>query len=88
MNIIPLKAFAPYSAEDAPGNISTDSTSNSESPNKLPTAKFNPGAELSIPSTNCMNLSFAKVAKPRVFTDLKVKLFVFTSTPFKFSKPS
>ena len=86
--MIPLNAFAPYSAEEAPGNNSTVSTSNSDIPSKFPNAKFNAGEALSIPSTNCMKRVFAKVAKPRVFTDLKVKLLVFTSTPFKFSKPS
>ena len=88
MNIIPLKAFAPYNAEDAPGKISTVATSNSDIPKRFPIAKFNAGDELSIPSTNCINLVFANVAKPRVFTDLNVKLFVLISTPFKFSKPS
>ena len=88
INIIPLNAFAPYSAEDAPGNNSTVFTSNSDIPKRLPIAKFKAGDELSIPSTNCIKRVFAKVAKPRVFTDLNVKLFVLISTPFKFSKPS
>ena len=88
MNMIPLKAFAPYNAEEAPGNNSTVFTSNSDIPNKFPKAKFNAGEELSIPSTNCIKRVFAKVAKPRVLTDLNVKLLVFTSTPFKFSNPS
>ena len=86
--MIPLKAFAPYNAEDAPGNNSTVFTSNSDIPSKLPKAKFNAGDELSIPSTNCIKRVFAKVAKPLVFTDLNVKLLVLISTPFKFSKPS
>ncbi len=88
MNIIPLNAFAPYNAEEAPGNNSTVFTSNSDIPKRLPIAKFNAGEELSIPSTSCIKRVFANVAKPLVFTDLNVKLFVLTSTPFKFSKPS
>ena len=83
-----MNAFAPYNADDAPGNNSTVLTSNSDIPNKLPIAKFKAGEELSIPSTNCIKRVFANVAKPRVFTDLKVKLFALISTPFKFSNPS
>ena len=86
--MIPLKAFAPYNADDAPGSNSTVFTSNSDIPNKLPIAKLSAGDELSMPSTNCIKRVFANVAKPLVFTDLKVKLLVFTSTPLRFSKPS
>ena len=43
---------APYKAEDAPGNNSILSTSNSVKPITLPTEKFKPGAWLSIPSIN------------------------------------
>ena len=88
MNMIPLKALAPYNADEAPGNNSTLLTSSSDKPNKFPKAKFNAGEELSIPSTNCMKRVLANVAKPLVFTDLNVKLFVLISTPFKFSNPS
>ncbi len=56
-------------------------------PTKFPIGKFNAGVELSIPSTNCINLLFENVANPLVFTDLNVKLLVFTSTPFRFSRP-
>ena len=88
INRIPLNAFAPYKAEEVPGTNSTSSTSVSTIPNKFPNGKLRAGAELSIPSTNCTNLVFAKVAKPLVLIDLKVKLFTFISTPFKFSRPS
>ena len=87
MNKIPLKAFAPYNAEDAPGSNSTLKTSVSTIPTKLPIGKFKAGVELSIPSTNCIKRVLAKDAKPLVLTDLKVKLLVLTSTPFKFSSP-
>ena len=85
---IPLNAFAPYRAEDAPGNNSTLNTSVSVIPSKLPNGKFKAGAELSIPSTNCTNLVFANVAKPLVLIALKVKLLTLISTPFMFSNPS
>ena len=85
---IPLNAFAPYKAEDAPGNNSTLNTSVSVIPSKFPNGKFNAGAELSIPSTSCTNLVFANVAKPLVLIALNVKLFTFISTPFMFSNPS
>ncbi|MNF65002.1 hypothetical protein D3C84_467520 [compost metagenome] len=88
INIIPLKAFAPYSAEEAPGKSSTLATSISEIPIKLPNTKFNAGDELSIPSTNCIKRVFATVAKPRVLIDLNEILLVLKFTSFKFSKPS
>ena len=88
MNKIPLNAFAPYNAEAAPGSNSTLWISVSIIPTRFPIGKFNAGVELSIPSTNCMNLVLAKVAKPLVLTDLNVKLLTFTSTPFRFSRPS
>ena len=88
MNKIPLNAFAPYKAEAAPGSNSTLCTSVSVIPNKLPSGKLSAGAELSIPSTNCIKRVLANVAKPLVLMDLKVKLLVFISTPFRFSKPS
>ena len=83
-----MNAFAPYKADEAPGIISTLNTSVSVIPSKLPSGKFNAGAELSIPSTNCTNLVFAKVANPLVLIALNVKLLTFISTPFKFSRPS
>jgi hypothetical protein len=50
MNKIPLNAFAPYKAEDAPG-----ATQHFErlflTPIIIPRTKFNKGEELSIPST-------------------------------------
>ena len=52
IKIIPFKAFGPYKADDAPGSNSTPSKSNSEIPTILPTAKFKPGAWLSMPSIN------------------------------------
>ena len=86
MNKIPLNALAPYKAEDAPGSNSTLFTSSSFIPRKFPTAKLSAGDALSIPSTNCTKRTFAKVAKPLVFTELNVKLPLLRSTPFKFSK--
>ena len=88
MNKIPLNAFAPYNADEAPGSNSTLCTSNSESPIKFPKTKFKAGEELSIPSTNCIKRVLATVAKPLVLIDLKFKLLVLKCTSFKFSKPS
>ena len=88
MNKIPLNAFAPYKADDAPGNNSTLWTSNSDTPTRLPKTKFNKGEELSIPSTNCMKRVLATVAKPLVLIDLKDILLVFICTSLRFSKPS
>ena len=76
MNIIPLKALAPYNADDAPGRSSTLATSSSESPIKFPNTKFKAGEELSIPSTSCIKRVLATVAKPLVLTDLNPKLLV------------
>ena len=71
-----------------PGRSSTLRTSVSVIPNKFPKGKLSAGAELSIPSTNCIKRVFANVANPLVLIDLNVKLLVLISTPFKFSNPS
>ena len=78
----------PYNTEDAPGNNSILSTSNSVKPTMLPTAKFKPGAWLSIPSTNWLARTLPLTLKPLVPIDLNVKLAVIMSTPFKFARIS
>ena len=88
INNIPLKAFAPYKAEDAPGSNSTLCTSISDKPIKFPKTKFNKGDELSIPSTNCIKRVLATEANPRVLIDLNDILEVFICTSFMFSSPS
>ena len=49
---VPFIPPEPYNAEEAPGNNSILSTSNSVKPTILATEKFKPGAWLSIPSIN------------------------------------
>ena len=85
---VPFIPPGPYSAEDAPGNNSILSTSNSLKPITLPTEKLRPGAWLSIPSTNWFKRVLPLLLNPRVPTDLKVKLAVTTSTPFKLVRMS
>ncbi|MNE31477.1 hypothetical protein D3C80_1250470 [compost metagenome] len=81
-------ALGPYSAEAAPGINSAFSRSSSVIPTILPTEKFSPGAWLSIPSIICTIRVLPFALKPRVLTDLKVKLCVLISTPFKLANAS
>ncbi len=81
-NKVPFIPPGPYNAEEAPPKSSMLSTSNSVKPTKLPTAKFKPGAWLSIPSIIWLKRKLPLDAKPRVVTVLKFKLDTLTSTPF------
>ena len=88
MFITPLKAPGPKYAELAPATISTDFTSRSGAPRKLPSEKFNPGLWLSTPSMSCKERTGEVLLKPRVLMILKPRDAEVTSTPFKFPSPS
>ena len=81
-------AFIPYSADAAPGVISTLAMSNSVGPMAFPSGTPKVPACISTPSTNCTKRKLFGMLNPLVFGTLKVKLEVVICTPLTFSKAS
>ena len=64
------------------------SMSRSEMPATLPNPKPRPGDRLSMPSVSCTKRLLLFAPKPLTFTDLKLRLWVSRSTPFRFCRAS
>ena len=88
INRVPFVPPEPYKADEAPGNNSTLSTSNSDKPMMLPTEKFKPGACVSIPSVIWFTRTLPFELKPRVLIERKVKDCELLSTPLRLAKAS
>jgi hypothetical protein len=68
--------------------MSTDLTSSSGAPRKLPSEKFSPGLWLSTPSMSCSERTGEVELNPRVLMILNPRLADVTSTPFSAPRPS
>ena len=85
---MPLIAFMPYRAEEAPGVTSTLEISSSVGPIALPSGTPSVAAWLSTPSTSCMKRKLLGTLKPRVLNTLKVRPAVVICTPFRLPSAS